>query len=100
MLLLAALCLAGLTPGIATGWYLHHKGHGWLLAAGAGTAVTLAMPAALLAPLVLFPPIGVVVGVLAVIAALHAYDEGRVWVAAVWAAAATIALSCAGWAAG
>ncbi|MGW0566099.1 hypothetical protein [Streptomyces tauricus] len=97
-MLLAIVCIAGLTPGTATAWYLHHSGRGWPLALGAGLTVTAALPLALLATLSLFPPIGIAVGAASALAAFRAYDDGRVWVATAWAAAAFISLSCAGWA--
>lgn len=99
-MLLALVCLAGLTPGLATAWYLRHEGHGWLLAICAGLGVTASIPAMLLSTLWLFPPLGIAVGLASVLAALRAYDSGRVWAATAWVAAATVALSCAGWAVG
>lgn len=99
-MLLALVCIAGLTPGIATAWYLHHTGRGWPIALGAAAAVTAALPLALLATMSAFPPIGIAVGLAAALAALRAYDDGRVWVATVWAVAAVISLSGAGWAVG
>lgn len=92
--MLLAICLAGLLPGVATVWLL--RGRGWLLAALAGLGVTLSLPAALIATMVVFPPLGVAVAVGALAAALHAYDDGRVWIATAWAATACLALACAG----
>jgi hypothetical protein len=99
-MLLALICLAGLTPGIATAWYLHHQGRGGLLAVCAGIGVTASIPACLISTMWLFPPLGIAVGLASVLAALRAYDSGRVWIATAWAVAATVALSCAGWAVG
>lgn len=97
MLLATVICLAGLAPGIATGWYLRHQEHGWPLALTAGAGVTLAMPFLLVATLAAFPAIGFAAAAAACIAALYAYDKGRVWVAGAYAAAAFTALYCATW---
>lgn len=92
--MLLAICLAGLLPGLATVWLL--RGHGWPLAVAAGLGVTLSLPAALILTMVVFPPLGVAVAVVSLLAALRALDEGRVWIATVWAATACLALTCAG----
>lgn len=92
--MLLAICLAGLVPGVATVWLL--RGRGWPLAVTAGLSVTLSLPAALIVTMVLFPPLGFAVAVGSCLAALHAYDDGRVWIATVWAATACLALTCAG----
>ena len=99
-MMLALICAAGLTPGIATAWRLRHEGRGWLLAVCAGIGVTASLPAMLLSTLWLFPPLGIAVGLASMLAALRAYDSGRVWVATAWVVAATLSLSCAGWAVG
>lgn len=95
-MLLIIVCLAGLAPGVATAWYVHHK-HGWTLAVLAGIGVTISLPGLLLVTLLAVPPFGFVVGLAASLTALNAYDDGRVWAGTAWAAAAVIALSCAGW---
>ncbi|MFF9285418.1 hypothetical protein [Streptomyces griseosporeus] len=92
--MLLALCLAGLIPGTVTAWLLRRRG--WLVALAAGLGVTLSLPALLLAAMVLFPPLGFAVALAAIAAALHAYDDGRVWIATAWAATAVLALTCAG----
>lgn len=92
--MLLAICLAALASGIATAWLL--RGHGWPLAVLAGAGVTLSLPAALVTTMVLFPPLGVFVAAGSAVAALHAFDDGRVWVATAWAATACLALTCAG----
>ncbi|WP_314411388.1 hypothetical protein [Streptomyces sp. DSM 40484] len=99
-MLLAIVCIAGLTPGIATAWWIYRTGRGWPLALALGFTVTAALPLALLATMALFPAIGAAVGVASALAALHAYDKGQVFVCGAWAVAAFISLSCAGWAIG
>jgi hypothetical protein len=93
-MLLLAICLAGLLPGLATVWML--RGHGWPIVVAAGIGVTLSLPATLIATMVLVPPLGVAVAAASCLAALHAYDQGRVWIATVWAVTASIALTCSG----
>lgn len=95
MLIIVILCLAALAPGVATVWLLRDRG--WLVAALGGLGVTVSVPFLLLVSLVVFPPLGFLIGGGAVLAALKAYDDGRVWVASAWAAAAVLALACAGW---
>ncbi|MEU6661241.1 hypothetical protein [Streptomyces sp. NPDC046821] len=92
--MLLAICLAGLLPGIATAWLLRERG--WLLASLAGLGIALWLPATLAATMVLFPPLGLAVAAVAAVAGLHAFDEGRVWIATAWAATACLALTCAG----
>ncbi|MFJ9037455.1 hypothetical protein ACIRF8_12810 [Streptomyces sp. NPDC102406] len=94
MLLLVAVCLAGLLPGVATAWLL--RGRGWPLAVAAGLGVTLALPGALIVTMLVFPPIGLAVALLSLREALHAYDDGRVWVGTAWAATVALSLACAG----
>jgi hypothetical protein len=95
MLLITLLVLAGLAPGVATAWFLRRRGTLISLLAGAG--VTVSLPFLLLVTLVAVPPLGFVLGGLAAVAALQAYDDGRVWVATAYAGAAVVALGCAGW---
>lgn len=95
-MLLTLVCLAGLAPGIATAWYVHHREHGWLLAVLAGAGVTACLPLCLLTALVAVPGLALATGVAAGLAALGAYDQGRVWVATAWVSAAGIAFWCAG----
>ncbi|WP_394434529.1 hypothetical protein [Streptomyces sp. SGAir0957] len=94
MLLLAAICLAGLAPGVATAWLL--RGRGWPLAIAAGLGVTLVLPASLIAAMILCPPLGLAVALAAIAEALHAYDDGRIWIATAWAGTAALALACTG----
>ncbi|MFB7711607.1 hypothetical protein [Streptomyces sp. NPDC056105] len=92
--MMIAVCLAGLVPGVATAWLL--RGRGWPIAVAAGLGVTFSLPLALALTMRLFPPLGVAVAVGSLLAALHAYDEGRVWIGTAWAATACLALTCAG----
>lgn len=94
-MLIAVLCLAALAPGAATAWLL--RARGTLIAILAGAAVTVSLPFLLLMTLAVFPPLGLIVAALAGLAALKAYDDGRVWTATVWAGAMVIACACAGW---
>lgn len=95
MLILLALCTAALAPGVATAWLLRRRG--WLLATLAGLGVTVSVPFLLLVSLVVFPPLGFVLGAGAVFAALRCYDDGRIWAATAWAGAAMVAFACSGW---
>ncbi|MFD6024539.1 hypothetical protein [Streptomyces griseoluteus] len=96
MLFLAALLLVSLACGICTAWYVHRH-YGLALALTTGAAVTVALPACLLLALAALPGLGYVLAGLAVLAALRAYDDGRVLSATCWAAIATTALACAHW---
>lgn len=91
--MLLALALAGLVPGIATAWLL--RGRGWLLALAAAAGVTVSLPGLLLVAMIAFPPLGVAVALAAGAAALHAYDDGRVWIGTAWASTAFVAITCA-----
>lgn len=95
MLLALLLTTAALAPGILTAVRLRHLG--WPLAVLAGTAVTVCVPFLLISSLVVFPPLGFLVAVAAVLAALSAYGDGRIWHATAWAALAVLACACAGW---
>lgn len=95
MLLLVVLCLAALAPGAATVWLLWHRGR--LIAVLAGLGVTVSVPFLLIVSLVLFPPLGFLLGAGAAVLAIRYYDDGRVWAATAWAAIATLAVTCAGW---
>ena len=97
MLLITALCLAGLVPGAVTAWYTRRRGYSRNMAALAGAAVTTALPFLLLCSLIVFPPLGYALAVLSVLAALKAYDRGRIWAATAWAGLAAVATACAGW---
>jgi hypothetical protein len=92
--MLLALVLAGLAPGIATAWLLRRRG--WPLALLAGLGVTVSLPGLLLLAMVAFPPLGIAVAFGSLIAAIRAYDDGRVWIATAWTAATAVALACAG----
>ncbi|MFC8515502.1 hypothetical protein [Streptomyces sp. NPDC057257] len=94
-MLIAVLCLTALAPGVATAWLLRARGP--LIATLAGAAVTAALPFLLLVSLIVFPPLGLVVAILAVIAALTAYDRGRLWAATAWTGIALVASAYAGW---
>ncbi|GGX99211.1 hypothetical protein [Streptomyces fructofermentans] len=96
-MLLLAICLAGLTPGLATAWYIRHCGRSWTLAALAGAAVVLALPATLLVGLAMVPALAYALAVVTALLALQAYDDDRIWMGAAWAVATAVALGCAGW---
>ncbi|WP_086765373.1 hypothetical protein [Streptomyces bobili] len=97
-MLLLALCAAALIPGLVTGWVVHRR-HGWHRAALTAAGVTLATPFVLLSSFVVFPPLGFALGAAAALAALGAFDDGRIWTGVALAGAAGVAFSCAGWAA-
>ncbi|MFF9215601.1 hypothetical protein [Streptomyces viridosporus] len=92
--MLLVLVLAGLVPGLATVWLLRRRG--WVLALLAGLGVTVSLPGLLLVAMIAFPPLGIAVALAALVAALRAYDDGRVLIGTAWAATAVIALGCAG----
>ena len=92
--MLLALVLAGLAPGLATVWLLRRRG--WLVAVAAGLGVTISLPGMLLLAMIAFPPLALAVTLVALASALHAYDDGRVWIGTAWATTALIALTCAG----
>ncbi|ELP67623.1 hypothetical protein STRTUCAR8_08584 [Streptomyces turgidiscabies Car8] len=94
-MLIAVLCLAALAPGAATAWLLRERGT--LIAVLAGAGVTVSLPFLLACSLVAFPPLGVAIAAVAALAALKAYDDGRVWIGTAWTAAMLIACACAGW---
>lgn len=93
-MLLLVICLAGLSPGIATVWLLRH--HGWLLATAAGLAVTVSLPGLLVLAMVAMPPLGYVIAACSAAVAVKAYDEGRVLVGTAWAVVVVASFACAG----
>lgn len=98
MLLFLVICLAGLAPGLATAWYVRHRGYSRNMAALAGAAITASLPFLLLLTMAVFPPLGFCIGLMAAGLALTAYDDGKIWIATAWATVAAVALACSGWA--
>ncbi|WP_439947198.1 hypothetical protein [Streptomyces sp. BBFR109] len=96
-MLLLLICAAGLAPGLATAWLARRRGRSWPLAVAAGAAVTAALPALLVLALLSIPPLALFLAAGAVLAALNAYDDGRVWTATAWAWTAAVCMACAGW---
>ncbi|WP_073946505.1 hypothetical protein [Streptomyces kebangsaanensis] len=96
-MLLALVCLAGLAPGLATAWLVRSRGHSWALAIAAGVGVTASLPLLLLATVLACPPAAYALTAVAVLAALQAYDDGRIWIGTAWATTAAAAFACAGW---
>lgn len=94
-MLLLALCVAGLAPGVATAWLVHRR-HGWALAVAAGIGVTVSLPGLLILALLAMPPLAVILGLVAGLAAVNAYDRGSIWVATAYAGATFVCLWCAG----
>lgn len=90
-----ALLIAALIPGVATTIQL--RARGWPLAILAGLGVTCSIPFVALSCLVVFPPLGLAVAALALVAALNAYDAGRIWTATLYGTLAVVAVGCAGW---
>ncbi|MFC7880470.1 hypothetical protein ACFUVV_01080 [Streptomyces sp. NPDC057376] len=93
-MLLLAICIAGLAPGITTALLLRHRGR--LLATLAGLAVTLALPCLLILAMVAMPPLGYVVAACSAAIAVKAYDEGRVLVGTAWVLVVVASFACAG----
>lgn len=96
MLLLVALCLTGLAPGAYAAWRVYRR-HGWPRAALAGAGVTAALVVLLLVSLIALAPVAIAVGACACMAALTAYDRGRLMTATAWTGVLAICLWCAGW---
>lgn len=96
MLLLVALCLTGLAPGTYAAWRVHRR-HGWPRAILAGVGVTVALVALLLVSLIALAPVAIALGACAALAALTAYDRGRLMAATVWTWVLAVCLWCAGW---
>ncbi|MFK0140691.1 hypothetical protein [Streptomyces murinus] len=94
-MLLALVAAACLVPGALTAWLL--RGHGWGVAVLAGFGVTAAFPAVLISGMLVFPPLGYLIGAAATLAALRDYDSGRLGHATTWATGAVVALACARW---
>ncbi|MFF3310499.1 hypothetical protein [Streptomyces sp. NPDC002952] len=94
-MLLAVLCLLALAPGTYTAWRVHHR-HGWAWAIAAGTAVTVGLACGLLVSLIVMAPLAILAATGSILAALRAYDRGRVFVASAWTGVASVCLWCAG----
>jgi len=95
MLLLLAVALGALTPGIVTAWRMYRR-HGWPRAILSGTVVTVVLAGLALASLIMLPPLAFVLAVLSAAAALTELDRGRVFTALLWVWAMTICMWCAG----
>ncbi|MFF3891371.1 hypothetical protein [Streptomyces sp. NPDC001914] len=95
-MLLAALALAALAPGVITGWRVHRR-RGWLPAVLAGTGVTVAVAGLALLALIILAPVALVLALLAALGALNAYDRGRLKLATLLVSAMAVCLWCAGW---
>ncbi|MGW4300406.1 hypothetical protein ACWEHT_11575 [Streptomyces sp. NPDC004646] len=94
MLLLAAVILFSLACGLCTAWCIGRT-HSLTLAATAGATVTVVVPLLLLLSMVAVPALGFAVALGSVLAALTAYDHGRIASATTWAAIAALAMACA-----
>ncbi|MEU9400566.1 hypothetical protein [Streptomyces sp. NPDC048242] len=96
MLFLLALLLIPLTCGVCTAWCISRT-HSLAVAATAGAAVTVVVPLLLLLAMVAAPALGFAVALGSALAALTAYDKGRIVSATTWAAIAALAMACATW---
>ncbi|MFD8805587.1 hypothetical protein [Streptomyces sp. NPDC059597] len=94
MLLLLAVLVLSLACGLCTAWCISRT-HSLTIGAAAGAAVTVVVPLLLLLSMVAAPPLGFAVALGSVLAALNAYDHGRVLSATTWAAIAALAMACA-----
>lgn len=94
-MLFALLVVAALAPGLLTTWHLRHRGWGPAVLAGIG--VTVALPFLLIASLIVFPPLGFLLGGAAALGAFCCYDAGKIWCGTAWAGIAVLAFACAGW---
>jgi glucose-6-phosphate-specific signal transduction histidine kinase len=96
MLFLVFFAVLMLAPGVYTAVRVHAR-HGWMWAALAGIGMTLLGVALLLATVVAFAPLGLVLMVVCLLAALRAYDDGRFTAATAWTTAALLLAAVAGW---
>jgi hypothetical protein len=94
--ILAALVALGLAPGLITAVHVHRT-HGPVRAALAAAGVTLALAAALLGVLLVFPPLAIACAAGCVLAALRAYDQARLTAASSWLSLAGLFAWCARW---
>ena len=89
----AALMLA---PGVYAAVRVQAR-HGWWWAIAAGVGVTFLGIALLLATVVAFAPLGLVLMVVCLLAALRAYDAGRLSAATAWTTVALLFAAVTGW---
>jgi hypothetical protein len=94
--MLIAIVLAGLAPGGIAAWRVGRV-HGWVWGALAGVGVTVALVAGLLVSLSVVPGVAAAAAVGCLLAALAAFDKGRIWLASTWMFLAALFMSCAGW---
>lgn len=97
-MLIALAAVLGLAPGLATAWLL--RGRGWHPAAVAlaGACVTVLTVVGLLVSLAVLAPLAIFATTGCVLAALRAYDRGRLLTATGWMSLAAVCMWCAGWA--
>lgn len=93
MVFFAVLMLA---PGVFTAMRVQAR-HGWMWGVLAGVGVTFLGLALLLATVVAFAPLGLVLMVVCLLAALRAYDAGRFAAATAWTTAALLLAAVTGW---
>lgn len=96
MLLLVFFAVLMLAPGVYAAVKVHAR-HGWAWAVLAGVGVTFLGIALLLATVVAFAPLGLVLMVVCLLAALRAYDQGRVITASGWASLVFLLAAVTGW---
>ena len=96
MFLVVLLAASGLAPGVYTAVRLHAQ-YGWVKAALAGVGVTVLGVVGLLSTLILVTPLAAVAAGACLLLALRAYDQGRVFWACWWTAAALLFAPFAGW---
>jgi hypothetical protein len=96
MLLIAALVLAALAPGIVTAWRVHRR-HNWTRAILAGAGVTAGLAGLAVVSLIVLAPLAIVLATVSAVAALNAYDRGRLALATLWVTTMAICIWCAGW---
>lgn len=96
MLLFVALALGALMPGVFVAWRVRPR-HGWVRAILAGTAVVLGVTGFALVSLIALAPLAIALTTASAVAALHAYDRGRLVLATLWVSTMAVCLWCAGW---
>ena len=95
-MLLAVLCLLALAPGTYIAWRVQ-RDHGWILGTLAGIGVTVSLTVGLLVSLIALAPVAILAATGSVLAALRAYDRGRLLAGTAWMGIASVCIWCAGW---
>ncbi|MDX2700788.1 hypothetical protein [Streptomyces ipomoeae] len=97
-MIVALIAVLGLAPGLVTVWHVRRTyGWPWHWALLAGAAVIAALVIGLLGALMVLAPLAIICAAGCALAALHAYDQGRLLTATNWACLAGVFTWCAEW---